>query len=105
MNLSDVIGNLGGVQQVVFLIIGFVFYMWANISLIISMINHMYDVKTNDNSLNCREKKLEINSFDKVRLMTNCCPNKKMKRFIKKGQKLLEKDLDLMEIIKEHKHN
>ena len=65
----------------------------------------MYDVKTDDYSLDCKDNKLEISSIDKVRLMTNFCPNEKMKRFIKKGIKRFQKDLDMMVIFKQHKHH
>ena len=69
------------------------------------MINHMYDVETDCSSLNFQHKKLRIGTLDKVRLMTNICPNKIMKRFIKKGIKRFERDLDMMDIFKQHKHH
>lgn len=44
--------------------------------------------------------------MDKLKLITNIFPNKKMKRFIKKGNKQLNQMLDLMAIIKQHSvHN
>ena len=69
------------------------------------MINYLYDIKTEDDSLDCKDGKLEIGSIDKVKLITNIFPSKKMKRFIKKGSKRLKKDLDIIEIIKQHKHH
>ena len=99
MSLFEVIGNVGGVQQVVLFIVGFIISVYSEKCLEISMINYIYDVKTEDSSLECKEGKLEISSIDKVQLITNIFPNKKMKRFIKKGTKRLEKDLDIIGII------
>ena len=65
----------------------------------------MYDIKTDDVSINCQDNKLEISSLDKVRLVMNLYPNEKMKRFIKKGNLRLEKDLDMLELFKQHKHH
>ena len=63
----------------------------------------MYNVKTNDSSLNCQDKMLIISTLDIVRLMTKIFANEKMKRFIKKGIQRLEKDLDMLELFKQHK--
>ena len=89
MDLSDVIGNLGGVQQVVIGVMSLIFTAFSNICLVTSMINYMYVVKTDDKSLNFKDKKLQISTFNTVRLMTKIFANKKMKRFIKKGIKRL----------------
>ena len=85
MNLSDVVGNLGGVQQVVVGIMTLIITAYSSTSLIISMINYMYDVKTDDSSLDLLDKKLQISTFDTVRLMTKIFAKEKMKRFITKG--------------------
>ena len=65
----------------------------------------MYDIKTDDVSIDCQDNKLEISSLDKVRLAMNFYPNDKIKRFIKKGIKSLQKDLDMMFVFKQHKHH
>ena len=82
-----------------------IFTTFSGICLVIEMINNMYDVKTDDVSLDCQDNNLVISSVEKVRLTLNLCPNEKMKRFIKKGTKYLEKDLDMMVVFKQHKHH
>ena len=42
--------------------------------------------------------------MDKMRLITNCCPEAKKRRFMAKGAKKLEKEFDLMDLIMEHRH-
>ena len=42
---------------------------------------------------------------DIIRILTNCFPNKKLKRFIKKGQIKINKELDYMKVIKHVKEN
>ena len=64
----------------------------------------MYDAKTINGSL-LRNGKLVINFCDKVKLLTYTCPNPKIRRFIKKGIKRLDEDLDIMDIIKQHKYH
>ena len=64
----------------------------------------MYLVKSKDTSLreSIKENTLEINFFEKVKLLTNIFPNKKMKIFFKKGNEKLEPKLDIMNIVKQH---
>ena len=61
MGLFEVIGNIGGVQQVLFLIANFIVARYVNISLKITVINSMYTAKTKVESLVFHENKLQIN--------------------------------------------
>ena len=65
----------------------------------------MYTAKTKVESLDFHEDKLQINFIQKVRLIMNMCPNPQMKRFIAKGNKRLEEDMDMFCMIKQHKHH
>ena len=40
-----------------------------------------------------------------MRLITNCFPNKKLKRFIERGETLINDELDYMKVIKHVKEN
>ena len=40
-----------------------------------------------------------------MRLITGFCPNKSMRRMIEKGEKLLVRELDLIDLIKRNKHH
>ena len=77
------IGNVGGVQNVLILIAGLIVSKYSNIGFKISSINFLYKVKTKDENLDVQDHKLEISFFDRLKLITNICPNLKMKRFIK----------------------
>jgi hypothetical protein len=37
---------------------------------------------------------------EKLRLITNCFPNKKLKRFIERGEVKIDKELDFMQVIR-----
>ena len=69
----------------------------------IDAINAHYHIKTEDLSLNLDNDKLKINFFDKLKLITGCRANKKMKRMLVKGYKRLAYELDLMDMVKNHK--
>ena len=61
----------------------------------------MFKIKTNQTNLVGYNKKLQIlhiNFFEKVKLIVNIKPNKKMKRMVTKGYERLEKELDLMDV-------
>ena len=105
MGLFEVIGNVGGLQQVLYLIANFIVARYANISFKIEAINFMYSVKTKVDSLVFHENNLQINFVQKVQLIMNFCPNPQMKRFIAKGDKRLQEDLEMFSIIKQHKHH
>jgi hypothetical protein len=42
---------------------------------------------------------LKITLFDKLRIITNCCPNHKKKKFFEKGDEKLDEELDLVHIL------
>jgi hypothetical protein len=69
----------------------------------IAAISDMYVIKTFDSSLSFKHNNLQICFLDKVKLITNCCPNAKMKRMVQKGSKKLSSELDLMDMINLHK--
>tara|TARA_B110000285_G_C15087200_1_gene596896 strand:- start:592 stop:804 length:213 start_codon:yes stop_codon:yes gene_type:complete len=65
----------------------------------------MFKIRTKDEALlNKQTKKLDFSFMDKMRLITNCCPEAKKRRFMEKGAKKLEKEFDLMDLIMEHRH-
>ena len=43
---------------------------------------------------------MKVTTLDKLKLVTNCCANKRKKRFYDKGDRKLDKELDLVHIIK-----
>jgi hypothetical protein len=74
MGFFTVIGNVGGIGQVFFVISAFILSFYAEISFMINAINDMYAIKTKERDLNLEH----IRFCDKLKLITNCCPNKKM---------------------------
>ena len=105
MGLFEVIGNVGEVMEVLYMLANLIVVRYANISFKIEAINFMYSAKTKVESLIFNENKLQINFIQRVKLIMNICPNQHMKRFIAKGDKRLEEDLDMFNIIKQHKHH
>ena len=89
MGILEVLGNIGGVQQVLLVIFTFLVAQFNELSFDISTINFFYKVKTEDTSLNCQENNLEISFYNKLKILTSIRPNKKMRRLIKKGKKRL----------------
>ena len=105
MGLLEVFGKVGGVQKIIYLLAGFILTKYSGISFKISMINFMNFVTTEDRSIDCQDNNLQVSPFNKLRLITNMCPNLTIKRFIDKGTKRLNQDLDMMGLIKQHKHH
>ena len=67
----------------------------------------MFKIKTKEPNLTTFYEKhniLEINFYEKLKLITNIKPNKRMKRMVVKGYKRLEKELDLMDVFQRSKH-
>ena len=103
MGTFDVIGHIGGVSGALFKIATFLVAYYSKISFRVSLINLMYSVSYKGRSKDSQDSTMKVSFCNKLKLITNLCPNKKMKKFIQKGNKQLEKDFDLMEIIKQHK--
>ena len=58
----------------------------------IDAINHMHIIKSTDKSLDINiEKRLRLNFWNKLKLILNIFPNKKMKLFLKRGYKRMNK--------------
>ena len=81
----------------------FVISYYSELSFMITAINKMYKIKSKDVNLDFQDDKLSISFFNKVKLITGLNPNKKMERMIKKGYERLYSELDLMDVILEHK--
>jgi len=82
------------------IITAFIISYYSELSFMISAINDMYAIKTSDSSLTLLENRLNINFYNKLKLILNIRPNKKMKRMVSKGSKWMYFELDLMDIIK-----
>lgn len=106
MGIIDVLAVIGGVTQILAWISVFLVSPYSEMSFFISAINEMYSIRSNDKSvhINCSHK-MHIGFCSKVKLILNCCPNKKMKRLIEKGQEKFERELDLLSLFKQHKHH
>ena len=78
---------------------------YAEISFIIMSINEMYSINTTDSSFDKVQNKMVVSFCHRIRLITGCCPNKSMKRMVEKGNRLLERELDLLDILKRGKHH
>ena len=103
MSFFDVIGNVGGIASTFMSLFGIIISYYAEISFMIVAINDMYVIKSEDASLSFKQgdqQKLKVGFVDKLKLITNCRPNQKMKRMLEKGYKRLAFELDLMDIIK-----
>ena len=48
---------------------------------------------------------MHVSFCDRVKLITGCWPNKSMKRMIEKGEMLLDREFDLMGMIKRSKYH
>ena len=106
MSVWDVFGNVGGIQQTFLVFSSFLIVQYSQMSFLIETLNDLYDIKTSDTNLkNFKTDKLNVTFCQKLRLIINFCPNRKMKRLIKKGEHKLNKELDLLNLIKQHKHH
>ena len=63
----------------------------------------MHNVKSEDKILSIENKNLEINFCERMKLITKCFPNQKMKKFITMGYEKMDLKLDLLLNIKEQK--
>ena len=63
----------------------FIISYYSELCFYISAINSQYSIKTKDLTLNFDKNKLKINFLAKLKLITNCRPNEKMKRMVSKG--------------------
>ena len=84
MGTFDVIGHIGGISGALFKIATFLVAYYSKISFRVSLINLMYSVTYKGRSKDCQDNTLRVNFCNKLKLITNLCPNKKMKRFIKR---------------------
>ena len=84
MGVIEMLGNIGGVQQILVVVFTFLMSRFNELSFNISVINLFYGAKTKDTSFSSslKENKLVIGFWDKLRLLTNIYPNKKIQRFI-----------------------
>ena len=55
-------------------------------------------MKTESKGIINKDSKVKINFMDKLKLFTGILANKKMKKFISKGEKRLEIELDIYQI-------
>ena len=101
LNLLQVFGKVGGVTHILTMFLTFIFTKYAQLNFKIDAINAIFITKTDQASLIDDESKLSINMFEKILLLTGCCANKRLNRFVDKGQRYLGKELDIIKIRKE----
>ena len=73
---------------------------YTELCFMIKAINEMYKIKTKDKTLDFKQNKLGVSFCNKIKLITGCCPNKKILRMMEKGYKRLSIDFDIIEFIK-----
>ena len=68
----------------------------------INAINFNFRIKSKDNRLSIDKytQRLHIPFCDKLKLILNLLPNKKIKTFMELGEKRINKELDLLETMK-----
>jgi hypothetical protein len=80
------------------------FNKYSTINFKISAINEFYYAKTEGSDLPLEKgDKLLVSLFNKIRIMTGFFPNKRLRRFIEKGERKLKKEFDHIKIIKDIK--
>ena len=67
----------------------------------------MYKVKSQKNDRKVKNDQLNLNWFDKIRILLYCPVSKAVKRFLDKGEDYLTKEMDLKNQIMYHRriHN
>jgi len=73
--------------------------LYSDISFKTVAFNEFFNVKTEDESI-LEDNELKVTLCDKIKIVTNCCANKKKKRFFEEGDTKLDTELDLVHIIK-----
>ena len=76
---------------------------YTHISYKIEAFNEFFQAKSEDKNIVNKDNKAIVSFRQKVMLILNICPNKKLKRFMLKGDRRLYKELDTCRIIKEIK--
>ena len=101
LNLLQVFGKVGGVTHILTMFLTYIFTKYAELNFKIDAINAIFFTRTNKMTLIDDESKLSINIFYKLLLLTGCCADKRLNRFLDKGNRYLGKELDIIKIRKE----
>jgi len=83
MNVWDVFGNVGGIQQVFYILCIYLLKNYSKLCFIISATNAMFKVNSKNlfSSLG-KDQKLNVSFFDKLKLLFNIRPNLVLKKLI-----------------------
>ena len=98
LGLWDVFGKVGGIVNVFHLIAGFVFTWYAEITFQFEAIDTFLEIKTKE------PESIKINSAHKIALMSPCCANKKLRRMITRGSKLIDTQMDVVKVLNDVRH-
>jgi hypothetical protein len=90
MSLWTVCGNVGGIQQVFLLVSVIIFSYYSKVSFIIESSCAMFDVKSKDSAFKWEKKEIQVGFHDKIKLIFNLWPNKKLKRLVDRGEHKLD---------------
>jgi hypothetical protein len=74
-------------------------------SFTIEAIKAIFEIKSQDNSLQLEDGVLTVSIYDKLKLLTNFRPNEKLRRLINVGTEKLSVKFDLMYQMKMMHHN
>ena len=85
MSLWTVFSNVGGIQQVFLLVSVFLFSYYSKVSFIIESSCAMFDVKSKDIAFKWEKKEIQVGFYDKIKIILNLWPNKKLKRLVNRG--------------------
>jgi hypothetical protein len=78
MNFWDVLGMVGGIQQVFLWLSAYIFGYYSKICFEIHAISEHYIIETKDEDFLHNKKIKSFNFCHKIRILTHCFPNKKL---------------------------
>ena len=97
--------RVGGIANIFTILFAYIFNKYSTINFKIFAINEFFEIKTEKSALSLVQgDKLAVNFCEKLSMITGLCPNKRLIRFISKGEKKLKVEFDYIKIIKDIKN-
>jgi hypothetical protein len=103
MGVWEVVAKVGGISNIFTILFAYFFNKYSLINFKIYAINEFFEVKSHDIEADNVHKEFFVSHWNKFKLMVNLCPNKKVQRFIQKGERKLKTEFNYIKIIKDIK--
>ena len=96
--LWDVFAQVGGISAGFTIIFAWFMSSYSLVNFKIDAINAFFNFKSKSSEYLNHDNKVSVNLCMKVRLITGCCVNPKLKRFMNKGVRVLSEEMDVLKM-------